>query len=203
VNNYGVWVDEFRAVGMEHTLELTFPDAQCWFGEGHQARKRARGCAAARRGVGRRLPRRGGGARSPPGTGGRGHAARLPGAGGGATARGATAPLGAPPPPPLASRQVSVGRAYGRVSRRLLRAHLLQLCASAGVRYLADEVAAIDTPEGPGAVSEVRTAGGAGLRARLVALASGQAAGRFLRYEEGAPEVAAQTAYGIEADVEG
>lgn len=36
VNNYGVWVDEFKAVGMDHTLELTFPDAQCWFGEGHK-----------------------------------------------------------------------------------------------------------------------------------------------------------------------
>lgn len=34
-------------------------------------------------------------------------------------------------------------------------------------------------------------------------LASGQAAGRFLEYEQGAPTVAAQTAYGIEAEVEG
>lgn len=32
-------------------------------------------------------------------------------------------------------------------------------------------------------------------------LASGQAAGRFLRYEDDAPTVAAQTAYGIEAEV--
>jgi lycopene epsilon-cyclase len=38
---------------------------------------------------------------------------------------------------------------------------------------------------------------------RLVTLASGQAAGRFLKYEAGAPTVAAQTAYGIEAEVEG
>ncbi|KAI8474141.1 MAG: lycopene cyclase protein-domain-containing protein [Monoraphidium minutum] len=134
VNNYGVWVDEFKAVGMEHTLELTFPDAQCWFGEGTEK---------------------------------------------------------------------FVGRSYGRVSRRLLRAHLLKLCAAAGVAYLPDEVAAIDTPEGAGAVSEVRTAGGAAVTARLVTLASGQAAGRFLRYEGGAPAVAAQTAYGIEAEVEG
>ncbi|KIZ06110.1 hypothetical protein MNEG_1848 [Monoraphidium neglectum] len=134
VNNYGVWVDEFKAVGMDHTLEVTFPDAQCWFGEGNK---------------------------------------------------------------------VNVGRSYGRVSRRLLRQHLLQLCAAAGVTYLADEVSAIDTPEGSGAVSEVRTAGGAALRARLVTLASGQAAGRFMKYEEGAPVVAAQTAYGIEAEVEG
>jgi len=134
VNNYGVWVDEFRAVGMEHTLELTFPDATCWFGEG---------------------------------------------------------------------REVRVGRAYGRVSRRLLRQHLVQLCAAAGVQYLPDEVAGIETPEGVGAVSDVVTAGGTAVRARLVTLASGQAAGRFLKYEEGAPVVAAQTAYGIEAEVEG
>jgi len=38
---------------------------------------------------------------------------------------------------------------------------------------------------------------------RLVTLASGQAAGRLLQYEPDAPAVAAQTAYGIEAEVEG
>lgn len=38
---------------------------------------------------------------------------------------------------------------------------------------------------------------------RLVTLASGAAAGKFLRYEEDAPSVAVQTAYGIEAEVEG
>lgn len=40
-------------------------------------------------------------------------------------------------------------------------------------------------------------------RCRLVTLASGAAAGRFLEYEADAPRVAAQTAYGIEAYVEG
>ena len=34
-------------------------------------------------------------------------------------------------------------------------------------------------------------------------LAAGAAAGKFLKYEENAPTVAAQTAYGIEAVVEG
>jgi lycopene epsilon-cyclase len=34
-------------------------------------------------------------------------------------------------------------------------------------------------------------------------LASGQAAGKLLAYEDGVPPVAAQTAYGIEAEVEG
>ena len=65
------------------------------------------------------------------------------------------------------------------------------------------QVAAIDTADGAGAVSTLATPGGARVVARLVALASGQAAGRFLKYEEGAPAVAAQTAYGIEAEVEG
>jgi len=34
-------------------------------------------------------------------------------------------------------------------------------------------------------------------------MAAGAAAGKFLLYESGAPTVAAQTAYGIEAEVEG
>jgi hypothetical protein len=38
---------------------------------------------------------------------------------------------------------------------------------------------------------------------RLVTVAAGAAAAKFLRYENGAPLVAAQTAYGIEAEVEG
>ena len=38
---------------------------------------------------------------------------------------------------------------------------------------------------------------------RLIAVAAGAAAGKFLHYEEAAPAVAAQTAYGIEAEVEG
>eukprot|EP00884_Botryococcus_braunii_P003734 jgi/Botrbrau1/13361/Bobra.0158s0014.1 len=38
---------------------------------------------------------------------------------------------------------------------------------------------------------------------RLVTLAAGAAAAKFLRYEASAPLVAAQTAYGIEAEVEG
>jgi lycopene epsilon-cyclase len=38
---------------------------------------------------------------------------------------------------------------------------------------------------------------------RLVTLAAGAAAGKFLEYERNAPTVAAQTAYGIEVEVEG
>ena len=39
MNNYGVWLDEFEALGMSHTLELTFPDAVCYFGEGKEVRE--------------------------------------------------------------------------------------------------------------------------------------------------------------------
>jgi lycopene epsilon-cyclase len=38
VNNYGVWVDEFQALGLGATLEVTFPDALCYFGEGQEVR---------------------------------------------------------------------------------------------------------------------------------------------------------------------
>jgi lycopene epsilon-cyclase len=34
VNNYGVWLDEFRALGLEHTLERQWDSAMCYFGEG-------------------------------------------------------------------------------------------------------------------------------------------------------------------------
>jgi lycopene epsilon-cyclase len=36
---------------------------------------------------------------------------------------------------------------------------------------------------------------------RVVTLAAGAAAGKFLEYEQNAPTVAAQTAYGVEAQV--
>ena len=38
---------------------------------------------------------------------------------------------------------------------------------------------------------------------RLVTLAAGAAAGKFLKYERTAPTVAAQTAYGVEVELEG
>ena len=41
------------------------------------------------------------------------------------------------------------------------------------------------------------------LPCRLVTLAAGAAAGKFLRYEHKAPTVAAQTAYGVEVELEG
>ncbi|GFR43330.1 hypothetical protein Agub_g4400 [Astrephomene gubernaculifera] len=143
VNNYGVWVDEWRQLGLEDTLEAAWPDAVCYFGEG---------------------------------------------------------------------KEVRVGRGYGRVSRRKLRAHLLQLCAAAGVRFSCCEVTDIQLVEGAEAGPEA-AAGAGRMRlttregtvygSRLVTVAAGAAAGKFLRYEEAGPVVAAQTAYGIEAEVEG
>lgn len=41
------------------------------------------------------------------------------------------------------------------------------------------------------------------VQARIVVMAAGAAAGKFLRYETDAPTMAAQTAYGIQAEVEG
>ena len=36
VNNYGVWKDEFRDLGLEDTLNCVWDDATCWFGEGNE-----------------------------------------------------------------------------------------------------------------------------------------------------------------------
>lgn len=41
VNNYGVWVDEFKALGLEHTLERSWPDATCYFRESKPVQVRA------------------------------------------------------------------------------------------------------------------------------------------------------------------
>ncbi|KAF5830519.1 lycopene cyclase protein-domain-containing protein [Dunaliella salina] len=132
VNNYGVWIDEARVLGLEHTLDKSWEDAVCYFEEG---------------------------------------------------------------------RKVNLGRGYGRVSRRKLREHLLAMCKDAGVEFLKGEVANIElTSDGKQTCLDVKD--GPQMRARLVNLAAGAAAGKFLRYEEDALGVAAQTAYGIEAEVE-
>lgn len=38
VNNYGVWVDEFRDLGLEQSLNRIWEDALCYFGEGKEVR---------------------------------------------------------------------------------------------------------------------------------------------------------------------
>ena len=37
-NNYGVWTDEFAELGLEHTLEVTWPGALSYFGEDRPVR---------------------------------------------------------------------------------------------------------------------------------------------------------------------
>ena len=78
-------------------------------------------------------------------------------------------------------------------------------CRDAGVLFLPCQVD--DVQQGDGCMTlacrEEATNQQHVARCRLVTLASGAAAGRFLQYEHDAPRVAAQTAYGIEADVEG
>ena len=108
------------------------------------------------------------------------------------------------------AQEVRVGRAYGRVCRRRLRAALLRRCASAGVTFIPGEVEEVVTPSmdalqaNPWAPTVVKIKGREEVvRCRMVTLAAGAAAGRLLKYEKDAPSVAAQTAYGIEAEVEG
>lgn len=106
---------------------------------------------------------------------------------------------------------VSIDRAYGRVCRRRLRSKLLERCREAGVHFLPAEVSGIDThPEAnisngqAGAELQLSDSDTANtVKARMITLTSGAAAGRFLKYEPDAPSVAAQTAYGVEAEVEG
>jgi hypothetical protein len=38
VNNYGVWKDEFRELGLESTLDVSWDDAMCYFGEDKEVR---------------------------------------------------------------------------------------------------------------------------------------------------------------------
>ncbi|KAG0583854.1 hypothetical protein M758_3G166500 [Ceratodon purpureus] len=131
VNNYGVWTDEFAALGLEDCIEQTWGDSAMYI-EGD----------------------------SP----------------------------------------IMIGRAYGRVSRTLLREELVRRCAEAGVGYLDSRVDRIsEVNEG---LSSVLCTSGRTVKSRLVTVASGAAAGRFLRYEPGGPEVSVQTAYGLEVEVE-
>mmetsp|Transcript_17062 Transcript_17062/g.50951 ORF Transcript_17062/g.50951 Transcript_17062/m.50951 type:complete len:580 (+) Transcript_17062:168-1907(+) len=133
VNNYGVWEDEFRELGLSHTLNATWKDALCYFGEGQEVR---------------------------------------------------------------------VGRPYARVCRRKLRSHLVAACRDAGVAFVAGDVSKVDA-QAAGAAASLTCSGGAAIQARVVIMAAGAAAGKFLQYETDAPTMAAQTAYGIQAVVEG
>lgn len=98
--------------------------------------------------------------------------------------------------------ETGVDRAYGRVDKKALRDVLLGRCVEGGVRYVNGTVVAVEVVEGEMRTRVTTKAGGV-YEAKVVTLASGGAAGRFLKYETDAPSMAAQTAYGIEADVKG
>lgn len=134
VNNYGVWTDEFEALGMSHTLECSWPDAVCYFGEGKEVGHTS---CMMKPGV---LP-------NPDLL-----AADMGPEHGHCNIGGSLAAV------PLAlflcnipvqrlscaymfpPAQVKVGRGYGRVSRRKLREALLQMCSAQGVTFLDAEV---------------------------------------------------------------
>ena len=107
--------------------------------------------------------------------------------------------------------ETKVNRAYGRVNKKLLRDELLGRCKEHGVRYYNGTVVDVEVGSGSGKLGDtgeyvktkVTLKDGAVFSAKMVTLASGGAAGRFLKYEDDAPSTAAQTAYGIEADVTG
>lgn len=131
VNNYGVWTDEFAALGLEDCIEQTWKDSAMYIEE---------------------------------------------------------------------DSPIMIGRAYGRVSRTLLREELLRRCAEGGVRYVdskVDRILEVDED-----LSTVLCTNGKNIKSRLVTVASGAAAGRFLRYETGGLGVVVQTAYGVEVEVE-
>eukprot|EP00873_Tetraselmis_striata_P042757 jgi/Tetstr1/463021/TSEL_007960.t1 len=134
-NNYGVWVDEFKKVGLEHTLDNVWEDAVCHFGLEEKDK-------------------------------------------------------------------FQLGRGYGRVNRTALRTTLLEKCRHAGVEFLEGKVVEVVAERGA-ATGSVTLESGPVLHSRVVTLASGAIAGKFLKFEEHCSSVAAQTAYGIEATVSG
>ncbi|GAQ89563.1 lycopene epsilon cyclase [Klebsormidium nitens] len=130
VNNYGVWVDEFEAIGLRHCLDVIWQDTALYLDS---------------------------------------------------------------------DSPILVGRGYGRVSRELLRAELLERCAKAGVLYMDSSVRGIDD----GATgSTVRCRNGQSVQSKLVTVASGAASGQLIEYEKGGPGVSVQTAYGIEVEID-
>ena len=167
VNTYGVWVDEFEAMGLlkegeekgkekekGSLLAQSWPSAHCFFGPG--------------------------------------------------------------------AEPTVVRRGYGRVDAARLRSLLVRRAQRAGVRFAAGEVVSAGRREDEGGSPSLtsssssssstpssstplvaRLSDGRFATASLVTLACGASGARLLRYEDGAPAVAAQTAYGIEAVVEG
>nr|VDC87678.1 unnamed protein product [Brassica oleracea] len=95
---------------------------------------------------------------------------------------------------------ITIGRAYGRVNRRLLHEELLRRCAESGVSYLCSKVESIT--EAPDGLRLVACEKNTIVPCRLATVASGAASGKLLQYELGGPRVCVQTAYGVEVEVE-
>ncbi|XP_043719275.1 lycopene epsilon cyclase, chloroplastic isoform X1 [Telopea speciosissima] len=95
---------------------------------------------------------------------------------------------------------ITIGRAYGRVSRHLLHEELLKRCVESGVSYLNSKVESIS--EAADGHSLVACERGIFIPCRLATVASGAASGKLLQYEVGGPRVSVQTAYGLEVEVE-
>ncbi|KAL0710120.1 hypothetical protein Bca4012_017098 [Brassica carinata] len=95
---------------------------------------------------------------------------------------------------------ITIGRAYGRVNRRLLHEELLRRCAESGVSYLSSKVESIT--EAPDGLRLVACEKNTVVPCRLATVASGAASGKLLQYELGGPRVCVQTAYGVEVEVE-
>ncbi|CAI9100635.1 OLC1v1037771C4 [Oldenlandia corymbosa var. corymbosa] len=98
------------------------------------------------------------------------------------------------------SNPISIGRAYGRVSRHLLHEELLKRCVGSGVSYLNSKVERI--VEAADGHRLVECEGNIVIPCRLATVASGAASGKLLQYELGGPRVSVQTAYGVEVEVE-
>ncbi|WRX35286.1 hypothetical protein QQP08_027773 [Theobroma cacao] len=97
-------------------------------------------------------------------------------------------------------KPIMIGRAYGRVSRRLLHEELLRRCVESGVMYLSSKVETIiEATDGHNLVACEHNRV---VPCRLVTVASGAASGKLLQYEVGGPRVSVQTAYGVEVEVE-
>ncbi|KAF6152311.1 hypothetical protein GIB67_005965 [Kingdonia uniflora] len=95
---------------------------------------------------------------------------------------------------------ITIGRAYGRVSRHLLHEELLRRCLESGVSYLNSKVEQIT--EAADGQSVVVCEGEIFVPCRLATVASGAASGKLLEYEVGGPRISVQTAYGVEVEVE-
>ncbi|XP_068650229.1 lycopene epsilon cyclase, chloroplastic [Aristolochia californica] len=130
-NNYGVWVDEFKDLGLEECIEHVWQDTIVYLDT---------------------------------------------------------------------DNPIVIGRAYGRVSRHLLREELINRCFESGVAYLNSKVERIT--EASDGHSIVACESDIMIPCKLVIVASGAASGKLLQYEVGGPQVTVQTAYGMEVEVE-